>query len=314
MKSATGRLGRRGVVVYAASAFILAILLLSGYFFIKKPEHVTSSRPEESQKVILFRDVKYSGERKGLIDWEIRAKLARQYLDKGQVVEMEGIEGEYKPQSGTIVSFKGLKGEIDREKEFGTVQDVEVRYKGEYVIKSSVMNFDFKKSLAYTTAPVDLRSTKLTMMGVGLNADTKAQIITIERDVSGTMQTEKQKTTFSADKFTYLMKEGTYVLLGKVIVKGEQMNLLCDRVNILSDGETVEKADATGHVRILAKGTIAKSERAVYYFKENKVVLEQEPYVIRDGVEVRGVTITYDLKTDKFSVDKPKMRIEQRTR
>jgi lipopolysaccharide transport protein LptA/LPS export ABC transporter protein LptC len=314
MKSAIGRLSRRGVVVYAASAFILAIVLLSGYFFIKKPEHVTSSRPEESQKVILFRDVKYSGERKGLIDWEIRAKLARQYLDKGQVVEMEGIEGEYKPQSGTIVSFKGLKGEIDREKEFGTVQDVEVYYKGEYVIKSSVMNFDFKKSLAYTTTPVNLKGKKLTMMGVGLNADTKEQIITIERNVSGTMQTEKQKTKFSADKFTYFMKEGTYVLLGKVIVKGEQMNLLCDRVNILSDGETVEKADATGHVQILAKGTIAKSERAVYYFKENKVVLEQEPHVFRDGVEIRGVTVTYDLKTDRFSVEKPKMRIEQRTR
>jgi lipopolysaccharide transport protein LptA len=227
---------------------------------------------------------------------------------------MEGIEGDYKPHSGTIVSFKGLKGEMDREKEFGAVQGVEVYYKGEYVIKSSFMNFDFKKSLAYTQAPVDLKGKKLTMMGVGLNADTKEQVITIERDVTGTMDTEKQKIKFSADRFTYFMKEGTYVLQGKVVVKGEQMNLVCDKISILSDGETVQRADATGRVRILMKGTIAKSERAVYYLTEGKVVLKQEPYVVRDGVEMRGETITYNLETDKFFVEKPKMRIERQAR
>jgi lipopolysaccharide transport protein LptA len=227
---------------------------------------------------------------------------------------MEGIEGDYKPKAGTILSFKGLKGVMDREKEFGTVQEVEVYYKGEYVIKSNSMSFDFKKSLAYTEAPVDLTGKKLTMMGVGLNADTREQVITIERDVSGTMQTEKERIKFSADKFIYHMKEGTYDLQGKVIMKGDQMNLLCDRVTILSDGETVEKADARGRVRILVKGTIAKSERAVYYLREDKVVLEQEPYVERDGVEMRGESITYNLKTDKFFVEKPKMRIERRVR
>jgi lipopolysaccharide transport protein LptA/LPS export ABC transporter protein LptC len=308
------RLSRRTAVVYIAATFILAIIVLSGYFFIKKPEHATSNLPEEPKKVILFKDVKYSGERKGVVDWEIRARLVRQYLDKGQVVEMEGIEGEYKPQGGATVSFKGLKGEMDREKEIGSVQDVEVYYKGEYVVRSSSVDFDFKQSLAHTEAPVELKGKRLAMIGVGLNADTKEQVISVERDVSGTMQSEKQKIRFSADRFVYQMKESRYLLSGKVVVKGEQINLLCDRVSILSDGETIEKADATGHVQILVKGAIAKSERAVYYLKEDKVVLEQEPYVVRDGVEMRGQTVTYNLKTDKFFVEKPKMRIERRAR
>ncbi len=314
MKGESSRLGKRTLVVYIASAFIIVIVILSGYFFVKKPERATSSLPEEAKKVMIFRDVKYSGERKGIVDWEVRAKLVRQFIDTGQLVEMEGIEGDYKPRSGTVVSFKGVKGEMDREKETGSVQDVEVRYKGEYVIKSSLMNFDFGRSLAYTQAPVDLKGRRITMMGVGLNADTKEQTITIERDVSGTLQGEKQKIRFSADKFTYLMKDGTYILSGKVVVKGEQMNVLCDRITILSKGEDIEKADATGGVRILAKGAIAKSGHAVYYFREDRVVLDQEPRVMRDGSEIRGETVTYSLKTDKFSVDKPKMRIEQRAR
>jgi lipopolysaccharide transport protein LptA/LPS export ABC transporter protein LptC len=308
------RLGRRALVVYVASAVIFAIVVLSAYFFMRQPQHATSTLPDEVKKVMIFRDVKYSGERKGVIDWEIRAKLVRQFIDKGQTVEMEGIEGEYKPNTGTIVSFKGSKGEMDREKQLGAVQDVEVRYKGEYVIKSPTMNFDFSKSLAHTKSPVELQGERLAMIGVGLTADTKEQVITVERDVSGTIRTEKQKIKFSADTFNYLIAESAYILSGKVVVKGEQMNLICDRIKIFSDGEHIEKAEATGRVRIMAKGAIAKSERAVYYFKEAKVILETDPRVVREGTEIRGETITYNLETDKFFVEKPKMRIKQQLR
>jgi len=113
-------MNRRRTIVYIASAFIVAIVFLSTYYFVKKPERAASNRPEEGQRVVVFRDVKYSGEKKGVIDWEIRAKLARKYIDKS-VVEMEGIEGEYKPKPDTIVFFKGVKGEMDTEKEYGTV-------------------------------------------------------------------------------------------------------------------------------------------------------------------------------------------------
>lgn len=311
------RFNRRSLVVYAASAFIVAIVLLSFYFFVKKPEKATSTKPEEVQKVMLFRDVKYSGERKGVVDWEVRAKLVKQYLDQDQKVEMEGVEGDYKPRTGSVVSFKGSKGEMDMEKGgntplSGVIHDVEVYYKDEYVVKSSLMNFDFKQSLAFTEAPVDLKGKKITMMGIGLDADTQAQVISIKRDVSGTVQTDKEKIRFSADEFTYLVKENRYLFSGRVVMKGDQMNLLCREVDILSDGEKIEKAEATGNVRILVKGAIAKSERAVYYLKEDKVVLDKEPYAVRDGVEMRGDVITYSLKNDKFSVNKPKMRIEQR--
>ena len=90
-----------------------------------------------------------------MVDWEIRAKLMRKYIDTTGV-EMEGIQGEYKPKPDTVVTFTGVKGEMDTAKEVGSVQQVEVFYKGEYVIKSPSMDFDFKKSLASTSAPVEL--------------------------------------------------------------------------------------------------------------------------------------------------------------
>ena len=138
----------RNKIVYIAVAFIVGIIILAGYFFLQKPERATSNVKQEGKQVIVFKDIKYSGEKKGVVDWEIRAKLMRKYIDK-PMVEMEGIKGTYKPKPDTVVTFTGVKGSMDTVKEVGSVQGVEVFYKGEYVIKSPSMEFDFQKSLAY---------------------------------------------------------------------------------------------------------------------------------------------------------------------
>jgi lipopolysaccharide transport protein LptA/LPS export ABC transporter protein LptC len=302
---------RRKLVVYITGAFIIAIFLLSVYFFTNKPHMPTITKPEDTQKVVLFKDVKYTGERKGVVDWEVRAKIVRQNLDKMQVVELEGIEGEYKPQTGPVVFFKGAKGQMDREKEFATVDTVEVHYKGDYVIRAKTINLDFQQSTASTKGPIDLAGKKGTMMGIGFVANMKDQVINLENDVSGTILAEKQKIRFSSDRFAYFMKDNTYFLEGRVVVKGDRMNMVCDKVRLMGSGQNIERADATGSVRFLYKGTIAKSERAVYYLKEERVVLDKQPKVIRDGMDLQGETIIYDLKADESYVQKPKIRIEQ---
>ena len=129
------------------------------------------------------------------------------------------------------------------------------------------------------------------MVGMGLNADTAEQVITVEKDVSGTIQEEKGKYKFTADKFVYLLKDGTYIFEGNVVVKGEKMDMFCDKVRVLSDQDAMEKIDAEGRVRIVSKGTIAKSQRAVYYFKEDRVVLTDKPEIVRDNVAMKGETI-----------------------
>jgi lipopolysaccharide transport protein LptA len=89
------------------------------------------------------------------------------------------------------------------------------------------------------------------------------------------------------------------------------MNMLCDTVSITSKGDTVDKIDARGKVRLTSKGTLAKSERAVYSFKDDKVTLEDSPSIIRDKVEMQGQVIVYSLSTGKFSAEGPKVRIER---
>lgn len=301
----------RKSVIYICSGFVVCIVLVCAYFFIRMPERVAPPPSSgENKRVVVFKDVKYSGEKKGVVDWELRAKTARKFIDK-PTVEMENIEGVYKPKPDDSVTFKGDRGQMNTEAEIGFVENVEVFYRNDYVLKTSRLDFDFQKSLVTSDSPVDLQGKRMGLTGMGLVADTKEQVISVKSDVTGSVQTEKGKFKFSSDRFTYLVKTNTYIFDGTVVVKGQDMNMLCDKVVVLSKGDDIERIDAEGKVKLLAKGSIAKSERAVYYFKDGKVILKESPVVIKDNVEMHGQQIVYNLTSGTFSVDRPKMRIEQ---
>ena len=299
----------RGIVVYIASGFIISSLLLALYFFLKKPEKIIFPILEEAKRVIVFKDVKYSGEKKGVTDWEIKAKIARKFIDK-PVVLMEDLEGKYKPKEGATVFFKGTKGTMNTDEKKGIIEDVDIIY-NEYRLKSRFMDFDFKKGITSTSAPVDIKGSKLTLRGIGLAANTNEEIVRIEKDIVGFIETDKGRYKFESDKFVYLLKENRYILEGKVIMKGEDMNLLCDKLYIFSKGNDMERVDAMGKVRLISKGTIAKSEKAVYHFKDDKIVFTESPKIFKDNVEMGGEPIIYNPSNKKFSIDKPKMRLEK---
>jgi lipopolysaccharide transport protein LptA/LPS export ABC transporter protein LptC len=301
-------MNRRSLTGYVASGFAVAILLYSGYFFIKRPDRPAPRSVEEEKRVVVFRDVKYSGEKRGAVDWELRAKVARKFIDK-PLVELEQIEGSYKPRPDTVVLFKGAKGALDTQAEKGKVDDVEIVYKDEYTVTSKSMDFDFKNSKVTSRDPVNLKGKRLTLQGLGMIADTMEQVVHIEKDVRGTVETGTRRFNFSSDKFAYSVKQNLYTFSGSVAVKGEDLTLFCDTIEITSKGDTVDKLDARGKVNLTSKGTLAKSGRAVYYFKEDKVTLEDAPRIVRDKVDMEGQIIVYNLSTGKFSVERPRMRI-----
>ncbi|MBA4417485.1 MAG: LPS export ABC transporter periplasmic protein LptC [Syntrophus sp. (in: bacteria)] len=300
----------RTVVVCIAFGCIIVGLSLALYFFSNKPQRPPPPKLDQGARIIVFKNVHYSGEKKGTVDWEIKAEIARKFIDTPDV-EMEVIKGQYKPKPDVTVFFNGSRGKMNTEEEKGNIDDVDIIYKDNYRLKTKSMDFDFKKSLAWTNAPVDIEGSKLSLKGVGMTANTSEQTVRIERDVSGFIETGKGQYRFSSDKFFYMMKENLYILDGKVIMRGENMNLLCDRLNIFSEGNEVEKAEATGKVRLLSKGTIAKSEKAVYDFKEDKVVMSGSPIVLKDKTEMEGESIVYNLSKGTFFVNRPKMRVER---
>ncbi len=300
----------RQIIIYIAVGFIILSLLLAFYFFLKKPDRISSPLLDEEKRVIIFKDVRYFGEREGIIDWELTAKIAKKFIDRPEV-ELERLEGRYKPKAGVTVAFKGIKGTMDIEKEKGVVEDVDILYKGEYSLKSPSMSFDFKNNITSTTSAVDVKGKKLTLRGIGLTANMRDETVRIEKDITGHIDTEKAGFNFQSDAFFYNLKDNTYILDGKVVLKGQDMNMLCDKLYIFSKNQDPERIDAKGRVRLLSKGTIAKSEKAVYYFNEDKVVFTESPRIFKDNVEMIGESVVYSISSGRFSIQRPKMRMEK---
>lgn len=303
-------MGHRKIIIYISLGFIVTSLVFVLYFFIRKTEKIAPPVVEEGKKVIVFKDVKYSGEKKGVVDWTMEAKIARKYLDK-PIIELEDLTGQYKPKDDVVINFKGTKGFMDTDKESGSVENVDVLYKGEYRLQSAYMNFDFKSGITMTKAPIDITGTKLTMKGTGLTANTREETVRVERDVSGLITTQKAKYRFETITLTHSFKKNLYVLDGKVAFKGDDINLVCDRLLIFTTGEDLEKVEAFGKVRVTSRGTIAKSEKAVYHFKEGKIVFTNSPSVIKENAEMKGESIIYNTVDGKISVNKPKIRLEK---
>ncbi len=300
----------RKIIIYLSFGFILASLVVALYFFVSKPEKQAIPVAKDTKKAIVFKDVKYTGEKRGIVDWELTAKVARKYLDR-PLIELENLKGIYKPKPDVAIEFTGTKGSMDTDKETGRVDNVEVFYKGEYTLKSPYMDFDFKNGLTTTKDVVDIKGKKIDMKGVGLLANTNEETVRILSDVAGIIMTEKGKYDFRSDNLLYYFQVSTYILEGKVMMKGEDLDMVCDIVHIYSTNNEVDRIEADGNVRVVTKGTVAKSEKAVYHFKEGKIVFTQSPRVIKDNVEMKGVRVTYTTNDGKMSVEQPKIHIEK---
>ena len=300
----------RKIAIYLSYGFILASLAVALYFFVSKPEKQAVPIAKETKKAIVFKDVKYTGEKRGVVDWELTAKIARKFIDQ-PLIELENLKGTYKPKPDVKIEFTGSKGAMDTDKETGRVDNVEVFYKGEYTMKSPYMEFDFKQGLTTTKDVVDIKGKKIDMKGIGLLANTNEETVKILSDVAGTIATEKGKYDFQADSLLYYFQVSTYVLEGKVIMKGEDLHLVCDVVHVYSKDDEVDRIEADGNVRVMTKGTVAKSEKAVYHFKEGTIVFTQSPRVIKDNVEMKGTRVVYTVNDGKMFVEKPKIRMEK---
>lgn len=301
---------KRKFILYTAISFIIIINLLALYFFVKKPVRISLSKSPEEKRVIILKDVNYSGERRGIIEWEIKAAVAKNYMDR-PVVEIETIEGRYRPKAETFVNFNGNRGIINTQEEKGTVEEVVLDYKNEYRLKSKYMDFDFKNGVTNTEAPVDIQGEKLILKGIGLIAKRDEETVRIKRDISGFVHTDRGRFRFQSDSFIYMLRENQFVLSGRVVMKSENLNLLCNKVTVKVKDNQIDMATAEGMVRLISKGSIAKGEKAVYYFKEDTVTLTGSPRLIKDNVEMEGSDIRYDMKKGKFAVSMPKVRIER---
>lgn len=92
---------------------------------------------------------------------------------------------------------------------------------------------------------------------------------------------------------------------GNVTLKREGMTLSSDTASVYYAGQRkgIKEIEALGNVVVRKEGRIAHAQRALYYSKEDKIVLTGDARVIEGENEIGGDRITLYLQNDRSVVE-----------
>ena len=105
----------------------------------------------------------------------------------------------------------------------------------------------------------------------------------------------------------------TVTFLGDVILKKETMTLTSDHLVVYYDPATkgVREIEALGGVVVRKDGRVALSDKAVYYSKDEKIVLTGDARIIENENQLGGNRITLFMRNDRSIVEGGKVLFYQ---
>lgn len=101
-------------------------------------------------------------------------------------------------------------------------------------------------------------------------------------------------------------KLGEHIIFsGEVTLKKEAMTLSSDSVTVFYDAGTksISKIEALGNVIVRKEGRVALADRALYYSKEEKIVLTGDARIIENDNQLVGERITLFIRDDRSIVE-----------
>jgi lipopolysaccharide transport periplasmic protein LptA len=97
----------------------------------------------------------------------------------------------------------------------------------------------------------------------------------------------------------------TVTFIGGVTLKKETMTVTSDHLVVYYDTVTkgVREIEAEGTVVVHQEGRVARAHKAVYYSKEEKIVLTGEPRIIENENQLGGERITMFMRSERSLVE-----------
>jgi lipopolysaccharide export system protein LptA len=105
----------------------------------------------------------------------------------------------------------------------------------------------------------------------------------------------------------------TVTFVGDVILKKEAMTLTSDHLVVLYDpaSKGVREIEALGNVVVRKEGRIAHANKAIYYSKDEKIVLTGDARINENENELGGERITLFMRNDRSIVEGGKVLFYQ---
>jgi len=112
---------------------------------------------------------------------------------------------------------------------------------------------------------------------------------------------KKLETEVTADKLEYDLKNATATFKGNVVVKDPEITIQANSLVVLFDGDSqIERALASGDVRIKDARGVATCDKAAYGAKKGQVILSGNARLVRERDRVEGKRITFWLHEERM--------------
>lgn len=177
--------------------------------------------------------------------------------------------------------------------------DVKAVYDKETTLETQQGEYDFEKAYAHGNEPILAFGSWGRLTSESFAYDKRAEKLYL----NGKTKIEHEDQTLYANKqVIYDKKNNQLVAIGRVKVEQQNGALFADKVVMyLTDDKKpkAKKIDALGDVVVESGGAVAKGEKGVYYPNQDKVELEGQVCIQKDGHVIYGSKAISDLKTKR---------------
>ena len=125
--------------------------------------------------------------------------------------------------------------------------------------------------------------------------ETKLGDISLERS---------QPIDITSDKVEAYWKENLIIFKGNVIARQKDIVIYADSLEavIIEDGKGIDRVTAGGNVKIQQGLRVANCQKAIFYNRDQKVVLTGEPKVVEGDNIISGDEIIFDIEKNRVDV------------
>ena len=138
--------------------------------------------------------------------------------------------------------------------------------------------------------------------GVDYETNVRAEELKIKG--GGTINITSKQAEIDNKAHLIIFKGNVVVIKGNIVIEADNIEVYLD-----GNGENIEKAIATGNVKFNQKKNdnqkerFATGEKAVYFNKEQKIVLTENPKIWEEDKVVTGERMTFFIQEDRSVVE-----------
>ena len=267
-------------------------------------------------------EIKYTESEGGKTLWEIVAKEAKFYQDKG-VTDFKNIQVTFYYKDNYELHLLGEEGDLNNEtKDINLRKNVTITMSNDYVLKTDSLNYNAVTKKISTDAPITITGPDINFAGEGLSFDLGKDELFINSDIvtdftgkKGSKPQGDTSETAGFDDVTSL--EGTlHVTSGGlygnqklnyiqytngVIASHREATLRAGTVTIYfkKNMKDITRIEARGNVRLVRSDITATCGLLTFDYEKKLLTLENNPVIVRGEDKITGDKILYYLDEKK---------------